>query len=346
MWRWIGALFAWVALALGGASCGEDRTSESGERKAEQLAEPLVVISGASCVSLLAGQTIVAGSVCAEIVGDNLVLTYSTSGDWKLYEAHLWAGLSITTMPQTNNGNPKVGLFPSNSGALPGVSSFSFAVPLSTFGLAASQEVCDPVTGYIVAHAVVKRPLPGGGTQAETAYGEGTRLVQKGNWATWFSVLMTCEDPAPELGSCETAFAFGGPKATCFTNSGSLVTNRWGWFNGPLAPGSYTFDLYAGAGKCDLSKGTKVGTLSVSFNGSSATVSFSLLAGFKLDDTALYVGSEPLPRLNGEYTVAPGQYGNVHDLSGQTSDSFTVTGLSGSVYVVAHATVCSPSWPD
>ena len=69
MWRWIGALLAWVALALGGASCGEDRTGESGEQSAGQQAEPLVVINGASCVSLLAGQTIVAGSVCAEIVG-------------------------------------------------------------------------------------------------------------------------------------------------------------------------------------------------------------------------------------------------------------------------------------
>ncbi len=343
MFRWLWTVV--VALALGGwgLSCG---TSPPDAERIEATEDDLVVLQGTSCVSLLAGQTTVAGSVCAVIDGDDLVLTYATTGDWRLHEAHLWAGLSILDMPQTNNGNPKIGLFPFNAGALAGLTSYSVRVPLSTFGLSSSMEACDPVTGYIVAHAVVKRPLAGGGVQSETAYGEGTRLVQKGNWATWFSVRMTCEDPPPDLGTCETAFAYGGFASSCFIGSGLLTTNRWGWFNGPLAPGSYTFQLYAGAGKCDRTKGTLVGTLSVNFNGSSATVSYSLLSGFKLDDTALYVGSEPMPRNNGEYTVAPGQYGNLHDLSGQSSDSFTVSGLNGSVYVVAHATVCSLSWPD
>ena len=67
---------------------------------------------------------------------------------------------------------------------------------------------------------------------------------------------------------------------------------------------------------------------------------------FTMDETHLYVGSEPLPRKNGEYTVAPGQYGNIHTLSGASSDSFTVSGLSGNIYVVAHAVTCSTNWPQ
>jgi len=120
----------------------------------------VVVLQGTSCVSLLAGQSIVAGSICAAIDEDDLVLTYATTGRWRLYEAQLWAGLSILDMPQTNLGNPKVGLFPFKSESLAGVSSYAFRVPLATFELSSRLEVCDPVTGYIVAHALVKRPLP------------------------------------------------------------------------------------------------------------------------------------------------------------------------------------------
>jgi hypothetical protein len=304
MIRWWRRLWVALVVLLASAvmSCGN---SPVAEERIDDSSSELVVIPGTSCVSLLAGQTSVAGSVCAVIDGDDLVLTYSTSGDWRLYEAQLWAGLSILSMPQTNSGNPKVGLFPFKSGALGGVSTFSFRVRLSTFGLSSSMEVCAPVTGYVVAHAVVKRPLAGEGEQSETAYGEGTRLVQKGNWATWFSVLISCEDPPPDLGTCEAAFAFGNGAATCFIGSGLVETNRWGWTNGPLSPGSYSFPLYAGAGKCDLTKGTQVGSLFVAFDGAVATVSYSLFAGFKLDDTALYVGNEPLAKNNGEYTVAP-----------------------------------------
>lgn len=74
--------------------------------------------------------------------------------------------------------------------------------------------------------------------------------------------------PPPESGT-ETAFAYGGEQlATCFLdldfNSDSKSDfNRWGWTNGPLAAGSYSFDIYAGAGQCDLTKGTLVGTLNV-----------------------------------------------------------------------------------
>jgi len=74
---------------------------------------------------------------------------------------------------------------------------------------------------------------------------------------------MTYEDPSSDLGTCGTAFAFGNGAAQCFIGSGHVQTSRWGWTNGPLSPGSYSFPLYAGAGKFDLTKVTLVGTLSV-----------------------------------------------------------------------------------
>lgn len=338
------ALVALVALALPLAACeAENSTAADVSRAASEL----VQIQGTSSVSLLAGQTIAAGTVSTSIEGENVKITYATTGGWLLHETHLWAGLTLAAMPQTNSGNPKVGNFPYNSGALGGVTSYSVLVPLSTFGLTSSMTQCAPVTAYIVSHAVVKKQLADGTFQSETAYGEGTRLVQKGNWATWFSVVLTCTDDQPPVaGTCETAFAFDENVSTCFIGSGLLDTNRWGWFNGPVGPGSYLFDIYAGAGKCDIGKGTYVGDLKVEYDGAAATVSYTMLPGFKLDETHLYVGNEPLPRLNGEYTVAPGQYGNIHDLANVSADSFTVSGLSGSIHVVAHATVCSSSWPQ
>jgi hypothetical protein len=58
--------------------------------------------------------------------------------------------------------------------------------------------------------------------------------------------------------------------------------------------------------------------------------------------THLYVGSNRLPRdRRGRETVAPGQYPYGHDtLNNVTTDSYTVTGLSGDIYVIAHAVVC------
>ena len=55
----------------------------------------------------------------------------------------------------------------------------------------------------------------------------------------------------------------------------------------------------------------------------------------------MYVGNEILPRNNSEFTVAPGQYPDIHgDLDGTTTDEYSIENLSGTIYVVAHAVVC------
>jgi hypothetical protein len=136
----------------------------------------------------------------------------------------------------------------------------------------------------------------------------------------------------PPSGNNETAFAFGGDNATCFLNMGF---SRWGWSNGAVSEGTYEWPIYAAAGQCDLAKGTHVGTLHVNYSAGAATVSYEIFSGYSLEETHLYVGSTALPiAKNGKSTVAPGQYPNVG-----TASSYTVTGLSGNVYVVAHAVV-------
>ena len=41
----------------------------------------------------------------------------------------------------------------------------------------------------------------------------------------------------------------------------------WGWSNGALSEGTYYFDIFAGAGQCDRTKGALVGLLTVDYDG-------------------------------------------------------------------------------
>ncbi len=143
------------------------------------------------------------------------------------------------------------------------------------------------------------------------------------------------ESPTPP--EAETAYAYGGGYATCFKYWGF---KNWGWSNGLLGHGYYTFDIYAGAAKCNINKGTLVGTLTIDYVGSTATITYMMDAGWMMQRTQLYVGSEPLPMMDGDYTTSPGHYTYIHDpVADPTSDTFTATGLSGGIYVVAHADV-------
>ncbi len=148
-----------------------------------------------------------------------------------------------------------------------------------------------------------------------------------------------------EDGGCETLFAFGSDNpSTCFMDNGS---SRWGWTIGPLEGGYYTFELYAGAGQCETVKGTSVGTLSVDFDADTgiAEVVYTMADGFVLNETHLYVGSDPYPLdNNGNPTVSPGQFPNKNDeLNEASGDSYTVSDLSGPIYVIAHGVVCGTS---
>jgi hypothetical protein len=118
----------------------------------------------------------------------------------------------------------------------------------------------------------------------------------------------------------QTAFAYGNQ---CFLDLGF---DRWGWSNGPLSEGAYTYDVYAGAAQCDLSKGTYVGKVKVTYSGGNVSVQFMLDKGFALLESRVYAGYTPVPMLDGKPTVAPGQY--------------TISpNLTGDIYVIVHGVV-------
>jgi len=98
-----------------------------------------------------------------------------------------------------------------------------------------------------------------------------------------FDPLGPIDPPDPPEQTCETAYAYGGDSyAECFLYIPDLKGNRWGWTNGPLSEGSYSFDIYAAAGQCDLSKGTLVGTLDVDYSNGDVRVTYNMNAGFTL----------------------------------------------------------------
>lgn len=328
------------------AALGLTLTAGFGACLAEDAQDDNRVVSSAltagsidDCTPLMAGQHIEAGTVCVSNDEDFLYITYDTIDDWELAEAHAWVGADLADMPQTNSGQPKIGNFPYNSGEI-SATSHTFAVPLDTLG----DDLCDQ-TFHVAAHAAVIKPGAEGEepVAAETAWGQGPGLLSDGgSWAMSFSFTVTCEPPPVEVvepATCETAFAYNAELSTTFTDL--MDTPRWGWSNGPMGPGSYSFDIYAGAGQNDLSNGAIVGTLTVEYDGATATVTYTMVDGYTLDETHLYIGSDALPTDGqGNPTVAPGQYGNIHDLDAATSDSFTIDGLSGDIFIVAHGVSC------
>ena len=139
--------------------------------------------------------------------------------------------------------------------------------------------------------------------------------------------------------NCETGFAYY--ENGCFSDIGDF--NRWGWRLGPLSEGfSGSFDIYAGAGQCKLEKGELVGSLSVDYTEGTVTVEFEAAEGKCFTESHLYVGNDEFPtNPSGKPTVAPGQYGNQNSYpDGASSDTYTIDGQSGDIYIIAHVEAC------
>ena len=350
-----------TTLALGVITMGAVFISSCQKEENVQSTSEKVTIGNTdnSCVDLLAGQTIVSGEVCFEDYDSNndgypdvLKVCYNTTGGWELTEVHFFIGSSVNEIPMTNSGNPIPGQFPYKSGNITGETSYCFEIPFSAFGM-----TC-PSSGThftVAAHAAVRKLLPGGGYQTETGWGAGERIKKKGNWGTFFDIKICCDNTCTEPTDCEeTAFAYDPSNATCFDQFSEFINNpeRWGWSNGSYGQGTYTMELWGGAGQCDLSKGALVGSLTLNYSGSTATVTYNTIPPYSLAEAHLYVGNNPLATTQnganaGQFTIAPGQfpYGNGSLPDGTTSKTYTINGLSGNIYVVAHSVVAGFACP-
>lgn len=127
-----------------------------------------------SSVELMAGQHIDAGHVEVSNDGDYLYVKYVAEDGWELTETHLAVECSLGGIPTTNKGSPVPGQF-EYGGGHDSVTEYTYTIPLE--GLE-----CESI--FIAAHAVVEKE--DGGVLEETAWGNGTRFVEKGNWGMYF----------------------------------------------------------------------------------------------------------------------------------------------------------------
>lgn len=143
------------------------------------------------------------------------------------------------------------------------------------------------------------------------------------------------------------AYAYSCDQNICFTtidrnNDGHGDFDRWGYTNGPLQPGTYTFDLFAGGTDCDPASSVRVGQVEVVYGNCKATVTVTTCGSYTLDDVNIYVGTRPTPRdCWGRWTVDPRfyPYRRTWIPSGCQSSSATFRYLSGPIYVIANASV-------
>lgn len=316
-------VFAMVAMMFFGVSAWADQATIS-------------VSEETSCTDLLAGQTILAGKVCFTIENnDTVIVTYITENGWELEEAHLWIGNTLDGYPMTPKGNPKIGNFPYNSGNIAGATEFSFTVPLGSIldlDFDNLDQYCpDGLSSsiYALAHASLRKEDGSGGYQTETGWGDGQRVVQRGNWATRTSVIIevVCEDqpPPPQMGQ-ETAIMFGSIQLDSMeAECGSDTPARWGWQEGPLLEGNYVRAIYAAAGNNILANGTHIGDVLIDVNSGQVVVTIDLFEGFEAEETHIYIGTDPI------CSAAFGKDWN--------SDSNVLLDTSNGVYVGVHLSV-------
>lgn len=95
----------------------------------------------------------------------------------------------------------------------------------------------------------------------------------------------------------------------CFGRDGF---SNWGWTNPITKPmAEATWDLWAGAGQCDTSKGTHVGWVKVSVSAAGVvSYSFEYKTGILHSGEAFYSGCDKYPKAGKNFTTAPGQYKN------------------------------------
>jgi hypothetical protein len=188
------------------------RATLAGFTLLEDRSVPSATCSSA-VVDLIAGQNQDVGQV--EIRGvnndddpyvDEVTVVYSldSTNNYYFSEAHVHLATSVDQIPRTKNGNPIPGLFAYHSSD-PGVvisadlKTITFTIDVNDRDWVCGQDV------IVAAHAsVYQQSAEGGIVNTETAWGAGTRFVQRGNWATYSAIQLCCDEDTGEGGESTT----------------------------------------------------------------------------------------------------------------------------------------------
>jgi hypothetical protein len=134
--------------------------------------------SNAFTTNIIAGQNIDVGDIFVWNNNDNLYVQYMTTNNWWLNETHLHVATSLSGIPQTLSGNPKVGNFDYQTEHNPHVQSYTYTIPI----------IWNWQTElYIAAHCeVVLKDINGNIIQQETGWGQGYNFPGN-SWAMYFN---------------------------------------------------------------------------------------------------------------------------------------------------------------
>lgn len=293
--------------------------------------------SEASTVELIAAKSVDVGDVTFDDVDldndgtdDALLVTYVTADGWKLYSTSLWVGPSLSDMPDTRKGDPKPRKFPYRERRI-NETTWTITIPFEAIGY----QCGDSNVWYVAANAVVRKISGHRKHRTESAWSGDTRFRDKrGHWATYTTIVIDCdgpsEPPPPPPATPHPSYGYS-PDAVCLTDLGFGMP---GWTTFIIDPGTYLQVLYADPTGCAPSSLTEVGTVSVVYDGSTATVTFTMTGPYTLDLAAVYIGASEAPP-----SSDPNLFPHTQTLSGATTYTFTVTGVDPFSSFVAQALV-------
>lgn len=143
------------------------------------------------------------------------------------------------------------------------------------------------------------------------------------------------------------------PMVYCFSGldldgtEGPDFPNDRGWTNGPIPLDNFTshYELLIRISDCGGSGAVKVGDMAVvAKSDGTGEVVINMTGGYTLNETRLYFGSEKLPKDgSNNFTTDPAFYTYSHvNLNGASGDTYSVTGLTGNIYVIGYASINLP----
>ena len=280
-----------------------------------------------------------AGSVTIYNDAENLYITvYSEFGYQPIVgQIKAWVGTDLTMLPGYGDPVPDVDLFPYQYTVDSTETTLTAVIPLDEIqGLVDCDE---PIYAVVYADLLIDDGF--GGTIPMSGWAGD---ISGGSDVWWLYTTYTVQC-CPDFDICETAFGKGG---WVFASSPSanpenlpsleLTDKRWGWAINVDGNGDYIYEIWAAAGKNDVSKGTLVGTLIVSIFGDQIDVTYMLDPGYSMTEVHIYA-DDLVPT-----TIAPGQFGHeVYYENGVSyyTHTFTVEDTDDDgIWVIAHAVVC------
>ena len=299
---------------------------------------------------LIAGDSIKAGTVTVTNDTKNLYVTYKLTYPGAAFGMlRLWAGNNMESMPATGKGTPMPDRFPWQTDA-EGLKTATFTIPFSSVSIVDSADTCS-ASLYVTAYGEVRMDGNHDGIRESLrAFAGNTPGMGPQPWHYGlYGVCCVSGRPFTAM-TCDSTFAKGGwvwvtdAKANPENlPSLNLTNNKWGWAINLKAAGVGTtvYDLWAAAGLNDTSKGYKTGTLTVTWTGLTASVTYDIFPAYTLQDVHLYADDVP------PTTTAPGQFG-YSDSFDPTVSTYTFKNVpladtdADGVWLIGNATVCTP----